>query len=91
MANQIPSNIYAGAAVRLNPMAYAQQYLGMLNHMQAQRDATRKYLGELGTRLTPKGLAHEDVQKLLELKQDWQDHSIKNARAISNTNLDGGQ
>jgi hypothetical protein len=91
MANQIPSNIYAGAAVHLNPNAYAQQYLNMLAHQQAMRDATRKYLGTLGTRITPKGLASEDAAKLIQMKNEWQQHSIQNQRQIANPNIDGGQ
>lgn len=87
----LPSNLYAGGATPLNLNAFTQNYLGNLAHQRAQEDATTKYFGELGGRLTPTGMVDEDVNDLMNMKNEWQSFNMNNKRNLANTRHDNGQ
>lgn len=83
--------VFSGGAVRLNSDSFTQNYLRDMAHQQAQKDATLKYFGELGGKLTDTGMTHEDAEELMNKKNKWQSYVMGNQDKLSNTNSDGGK
>jgi len=80
----LPSNLYAGGAVRLDSSPIANEYMNLLAHQNAQQAASSKYYGELGSRLTPTGMIDEDAKDLMNQKNDWQAFNMQNKGILAN-------
>lgn len=103
MANlpPIPSNAFSGAAVRFNNepvdrMLMLQQQMAVRN--QSRDFAIQKYFGQQGNKLTSTGMdgntdpdGYNDVQDMLDKKNQWENFATINRKQITNPSLDGGK
>jgi hypothetical protein len=77
-----PSNLYAGAAVKLDSSPYLNFAINLLAQKQAKNEATDRYFAEQAAKSTPEGLHQDEVTALAAAKNQWQQNYIKNRQAI---------
>lgn len=91
MANQSLAGVYNGGAVSLNSQPYIQAHAQAIARKQAQDDALFKYFGDLGKDLTPSGMHSNDVDALMQAKNDWQQSAMKNKDLYLHPSKDNGK
>lgn len=91
IGTSLPGNLYTGGAVVFNEQPYIQYYTNQKLREQAREDAFYKYFGSLGNNLTPAGMHTNDIQGLMQMKNDWQNYMMQNREAIARPSLDQGK
>lgn len=91
MALHNPSNLYTGGAVVFNEQPFVNFATNLMAKKQAKEEALDKYFGELGNRVTSTGMREQEVQPLIQAKNNYQNFYIKNRDAIQNPSKDGGR
>lgn len=83
---KIPSNLYAGNAVVVNPMPYVQYAEKREQLKQAKEDALDKYYGNLPNTINDKGLRDQEVEPLHQKQNDIQQYWMQNKEKIRKGN-----
>lgn len=87
----LPSNLFSGGAVALNTSPFTNYYLQTQARDQARNDAIIKFVGDYSNRLTPTGVASEDIDDFMKAKNDWQDFVMQNKSGMANPSSDNGK
>jgi hypothetical protein len=86
----LPSNIYAGGAVKFDTTPVTNYLVNEIHHQKALQQSAMKYYSELGSKLTPTGMVDEDAKELIDRKNNWQAHMMQNRKQVADPSLDGG-
>ena len=88
----LPSNAFSGAAVKFDMGPVDKMLLqNTFYKQQASQIALNKYFDKQATQLTGAGMDQNDGTDFLAMKDQWQQHSLANRKAIMNPSLDGGR
>lgn len=91
MATNNLAGVYNGGAVQLNSQPYVNAYQQTVLRKQAQDDALFKYFGDFGKNLTPAGMHSNDVDALMQKKNQWQQFVMQNKDAYLHPSKDNGK
>jgi hypothetical protein len=86
----LPSNIYAGGAVKLDTHPLMNFIAQTMYRNRIRDEAMDRYFANLGNRLTPSGMHNNDVPDFMEKKNAWQEYAMKNRNQIMHPNMDNG-
>ena len=87
----LPPNLFSGGAVVVNPNPVVDYINNTQKLNQARDDAFSKYYADLGKNLTPSGMHADDIDDVINGKNQWQQHSMANRKALMNPSIDGGK
>lgn len=86
----LPSNIYAGGAVKLDTHPLMNFIAQTMYRNRIRDEAMDRYFTNLGNRLTPAGMHNNDVATFMQKKNAWQEYAMKNRNPIMHPNMDNG-
>lgn len=86
----LPSNIYAGGAVKLDERPLMNFVAQTMYRNRIRDEAMDKYFSNLGNRLTPAGMHNNDVNSFMQKKNDWQDYATQHRNQIMHPSMDNG-
>ena len=85
-------NPYEAGNVPITNDRYMDYFIKQQQHQQALKQAYQRNLAEQSSKLTPTGVdtkvidGHSDIQDFNNAKNDWLQHSMANAKVLSNSN-----